>query len=132
MTSESTEQPLPDSSLDFKCYVPDECVSDPCQNGATCVDQVNGYLCQCALGYTDSQCQTDIDECVSDPCQNAATCVDQVNGYLCQCALGYTDSQCQTDTDQGSLRRLDVGDDVVWGITVQDTLACRQGINKNA
>lgn len=36
----------------------DECVSAPCQNGGTCVDQVNGYLCQCAPGYTDLQCQT--------------------------------------------------------------------------
>ena len=36
----------------------DECVSTPCQNGGTCKDQVNGYLCQCAPGYTDLQCQT--------------------------------------------------------------------------
>ena len=36
----------------------DECSSDPCQNGGTCVDQVNGYLCQCSPGYTDLQCKT--------------------------------------------------------------------------
>ena len=36
----------------------DECASGPCQNGGTCIDQVNGYLCQCAPGYTDLQCQT--------------------------------------------------------------------------
>ena len=36
----------------------DECVSAPCQNGATCIDQVNGYLCQCAPGYTDLHCQS--------------------------------------------------------------------------
>ena len=36
----------------------DECVSVPCQNGGTCVDQINGYLCQCEPGYTDLQCQT--------------------------------------------------------------------------
>ena len=36
----------------------DECASAPCQNGGTCVDQVNGYLCQCAPGYTDLECQT--------------------------------------------------------------------------
>ena len=36
----------------------DECVSAPCQNGGTCIDQVNGYMCQCAPGYTDLQCQT--------------------------------------------------------------------------
>ena len=36
----------------------DECASAPCHNGGTCVDQINGYLCQCASGYTDLQCQT--------------------------------------------------------------------------
>ena len=36
----------------------DECASGPCQNGATCLDQVNGYQCQCEPGYTDLQCQT--------------------------------------------------------------------------
>ncbi|MCB4762255.1 MAG: calcium-binding EGF-like domain-containing protein [Sulfurovum sp.] len=36
----------------------DECVSAPCQNGGTCTDQVNGYLCQCAPGYSGLHCQT--------------------------------------------------------------------------
>ena len=36
----------------------DECATDPCQNGGTCIDQVNGYQCQCTAGYTDLQCQT--------------------------------------------------------------------------
>ena len=36
----------------------DECASGPCQNGGSCIDQVNGYQCQCSPGYTDLQCQT--------------------------------------------------------------------------
>ena len=36
----------------------DECASSPCQNGGTCMDQVNSYQCQCLPGYTDLQCQT--------------------------------------------------------------------------
>lgn len=27
-----------------------ECDSNPCQNGGTCKDEINGYLCQCAPG----------------------------------------------------------------------------------
>ena len=29
-----------------------ECQSDPCQNGGTCIDQVNSYSCACVAGYT--------------------------------------------------------------------------------
>ena len=36
----------------------DECVTDPCKNGATCVDQVGSYRCNCVAGYTGSNCET--------------------------------------------------------------------------
>ena len=36
----------------------DECQSDPCQNGATCNDLINGYNCSCADGYTGNDCET--------------------------------------------------------------------------
>ena len=36
----------------------DECASGPCQNGGTCTDQVNGYLCSCVAGYSGADCQT--------------------------------------------------------------------------
>ena len=35
-----------------------ECLSSPCQFGATCHDDVNGYHCQCADGYTGVHCET--------------------------------------------------------------------------
>ena len=28
-----------------------ECASAPCQNGAQCVEMLNGYRCSCAAGY---------------------------------------------------------------------------------
>ena len=35
----------------------DECDSNPCENGGTCEDIVNGYQCQCVDGYTGTHCQ---------------------------------------------------------------------------
>ena len=36
----------------------DECESNPCENGGTCADAVNGYSCECAPGFTDANCKT--------------------------------------------------------------------------
>ena len=39
-------------------YISDtgECASSPCQNGGTCVDGINSYLCFCAPGYAGINC----------------------------------------------------------------------------
>ena len=34
-----------------------ECRSNPCKNGATCVDELNGYKCDCATGYIGLHCE---------------------------------------------------------------------------
>src|SRR4051812_2744427 len=58
------------------CSACAECASSPCRNGATCIDQVNAFYCNCVLGYSGVQCHTDIDECASAPCANGGTCTD--------------------------------------------------------
>ena len=40
----------------------DECASDPCENGATCVDGVNEYSCTCAAGYTGTNCKISMNQ----------------------------------------------------------------------
>ena len=44
----------------FHVFVVDvnECGSSACLNGATCLDLVNGFQCQCPVGYTGTFCQT--------------------------------------------------------------------------
>jgi len=36
----------------------DECLSQPCLNGATCTDGDNAYTCTCQPGYGGNNCET--------------------------------------------------------------------------
>jgi EGF-like domain len=44
----------------------DECVSNPCPNGATCLDGSNGYICQCVPGFTGPDCTTGMCVCLPE------------------------------------------------------------------
>ena len=43
-----------------KLFITDinECSNNPCKNGATCVDLVGSYRCDCKTGYSGTNCQT--------------------------------------------------------------------------
>ncbi len=93
-----------------------ECLSQPCQNGGTCQDRENAYLCFCSKGtagayftvmgkhfysclsklyskfyflLTGANCEVNLDDCQSNPC-DFGRCIDKINGYECACELGYT------------------------------------------
>jgi hypothetical protein len=34
----------------------DDCSTNPCQNGGTCTDLVNDYVCQCVSGWEGKDC----------------------------------------------------------------------------
>ena len=63
---------------------------------STCIDHPYGYTCLCEPGYTDVNCETEIDECESSPCQNGGSCSDSINLYNCTCVAGYTGLNCET------------------------------------
>uniref|UniRef100_A0A3Q2P5H2 Sushi, nidogen and EGF like domains 1 n=1 Tax=Fundulus heteroclitus TaxID=8078 RepID=A0A3Q2P5H2_FUNHE len=77
-----------------------ECASNPCQNGGSCKDQINGFICECPAGYTGTHCQTDIDECEARPCLNNASCVQGTGNFTCVCEPGYTGVRCETDINE--------------------------------
>lgn len=58
----------------------DECASSPCRNGGTCVDEENGFHCQCPEGFKPPYCYSQVDECGSSPCVHGS-CRDDINGY---------------------------------------------------
>ena len=78
-----------------------ECISNPCQNGAICNNLISGYNCTCSSGYNGTLCQTDTDECRSNPCLHQGTCQDMVDSYVCMCAQGFTG---KWDREVSSLR----------------------------
>ena len=67
----------------------------PCKNGATCLDLVNDYQCNCVPGFTGHDCETNIDECANNPCQNGE-CMDLTNAFYCLCPDGYSGTLCET------------------------------------
>ena len=71
-----------------------KCVTNPCQNNATCSYVDNNYTCQCAPGFTGSYCETKhANECDDDPCRNGATCIDSARDYIR--SFGSAGSECQ-------------------------------------
>ena len=41
----------------YVCTDVDDCSSRPCQNGASCIDDYNRYVCRCPVQYTGYQCE---------------------------------------------------------------------------
>jgi len=57
----------------------DECASSPCNNGGTCINEVNGCRCVCPEGYHHPHCQSQADGCLSNPCVHG-NCTHIVSG----------------------------------------------------
>lgn len=52
----------------------------------------------CAVGFTGSACEININDCASLPCQHDGVCTDMVNGYTCVCPWTFAGTLCEVTT----------------------------------
>ncbi|KAJ8398737.1 hypothetical protein AAFF_G00419340 [Aldrovandia affinis] len=68
----------------------DQCVGNPCKNGAMCSDSVGGYDCVCKSGFSGVHCETDQTVCVLDKTKGCSQfCKPGYLSYECSCAQGW-------------------------------------------
>ncbi|KAK2181409.1 hypothetical protein NP493_400g02051 [Ridgeia piscesae] len=77
----------------------DECASNPCLNGGTCLDRLDGFTCECTYGFTGPICSKET-LCKMTPCQHGGTCLETDDTRTCHCPSGYTGDDCETDIDE--------------------------------
>ncbi|CAL4154580.1 unnamed protein product, partial [Meganyctiphanes norvegica] len=77
----------------------DDCASNPCYNGAICVDKLLDYECQCPESWEGTHCEIDVDECIKDPylCANGGQCINFDGGFDCKCDDLFCGQTCILD-----------------------------------
>jgi Notch-like protein len=65
-----------------------DCLPQPCQNGARCIDGISDYICECSEGYTGQHCDVHVSYCHPDPCYHGV-CTNVMRGYYCTCHEGW-------------------------------------------
>ena len=107
------------------------CVSNPCLNGASCLNQgTSSYTCTCVPGYGGTNCQTLIDNCASNPCTQGQflSCINMVNAVNCTCKPGYSGYLCETEINECASNPCLNGGTCVSGID-QFICNCPHGTN---
>uniref|UniRef100_A0A671TWW3 Delta-like protein n=1 Tax=Sparus aurata TaxID=8175 RepID=A0A671TWW3_SPAAU len=77
-----------------------DCESNPCSNGGTCIDKVSVYQCICRDGWEGDHCEINIDDCSTSPCHNGGTCRDLVTDFFCECKNGWKGKTCHSRESQ--------------------------------
>ena len=71
-------------ALLFECLADiDECSSNPCQNGATCVDMIAYFTCNCKGGYNGTYCEIGEMCTYTEPCDALLLWFPRLNKRFC-------------------------------------------------
>ena len=68
------------------------------------MDDVNGFSCICAAGFTGSTCQQ-ASACTSQPCVYGQCYVSTTGSYICDCTEGFTGANCDQEVDAATCDR---------------------------
>uniref|UniRef100_A0A3Q3ILZ3 Delta-like protein n=1 Tax=Monopterus albus TaxID=43700 RepID=A0A3Q3ILZ3_MONAL len=92
-----------------------DCESNPCRNGGTCIDKVSVYQCICGDGWEGDHCEIseqfhdmfDIPMSTPPPHtlitplrHNGGTCRDLVTDFFCECKNGWKGKTCHSRESQ--------------------------------
>uniref|UniRef100_A0A1A8P5A5 Delta-like protein n=1 Tax=Nothobranchius rachovii TaxID=451742 RepID=A0A1A8P5A5_9TELE len=77
-----------------------DCISNPCGNGGTCIDRINTFQCFCPDGWEGQLCDLNVNECGHNPCKNGGRCVDLVNDFYCECTDNWKGKTCHSRESQ--------------------------------
>ncbi|OPJ67245.1 sushi, nidogen and EGF-like domain-containing protein 1 isoform A [Patagioenas fasciata monilis] len=84
-----------------RCHIDvDECLSHPCQNGATCLNGAGSFSCRCLPGFRGTNCESEELPCEGRECQNGGSCQAANGTATCLCQPGYTGTECQTEVNE--------------------------------
>ncbi len=76
-----------------------ECTSNPCRHGGTCVDTYSSFVCLCTDNWAGNTCEEDVNECAAFAgtdlgCKNGAQCQNTPGSYQCHCQPGFYGVHC--------------------------------------
>lgn len=80
----------------------DKCLPSPCNNGGTCLDNLDEYVCLCPqhpVYYMGKNCDDLYDACILAPCTNC-TSTPGTAEFICHCPDGFTGLNCTEDVDE--------------------------------